>query len=245
MVRPLPVSSLTLRRARGFTLIEVMVSLFLLAILATAAWRGVDAITTARQIADGHLKQTLRLQAVMTQFDADLGQVLATKIIPGLQFDGAHLRITRRSATGMQVVVWYVSQNRLLRWASPEASRVGDLEKYWYASYQLRGREPGTLVALKGVEQWQLFCWRRGALSNCQSTGDLSGARSSANAAAAAAGLTGNGGAPALGRVGAGTFLEQVPQAIRCQMTLGEGSGFAGRLQREVPVAPDFWGSPL
>ena len=66
------------RAARGFTLIEVLVSLLILSVLAASAWKGLDAISTARQVAEDNLQQTLRLQAVMTQFETDLAQVLDT-----------------------------------------------------------------------------------------------------------------------------------------------------------------------
>ena len=92
------------RRAAGFTLIEVLVSLLILSVLAGAAWKGLDAISMARQVADENLQNTLRLQSVMTQLDADMAQVYDTQVVRGFQFDGANLRFTRRAAGGVQVV---------------------------------------------------------------------------------------------------------------------------------------------
>ena len=213
--------------AAGFTLIEVMVSLFILAVLAGAAWKGVDAISTARQVADDNLQGTLRLQSVMTQLDADMAQVYDTQVVKGFQFDGANLRFTRRASGGVQVVVWSLRERQLLRWTSPETTRVGDLQDHWRRASQLQGREPGTLVALSGVDQWQVYCYRSGALSNCQSSGNVatstSSSSSSEGAAAAAA---------------ASIVREQLPQAIRSQLTLGEGSGTAGMLSRDIILSP-------
>ncbi|HEX5354975.1 MAG TPA: prepilin-type N-terminal cleavage/methylation domain-containing protein [Aquabacterium sp.] len=217
-------------RQRGFTLIEVLVSLLILAVLAATAWKGMDGISTARQVADGNLKQTLRLQSVMTQMEADLGQVIDTVIVNGLQFDGAHLRLTRRTAEGVQVVVWYVQRGRLLRWSSPVTYKVGELQKYWMSSYQLRGKEPGTLTALKGVEQWQVYCFRSGNMSNCQSTGNVFSQTAAAQGAASGA----TGGQSGL----SGLLREQLPNALRSQLTLGEGSGFGGTLTRDMMLAP-------
>ena len=97
---------------------------------------------------------------------------------------------------------------------------------------QLQGREAGTLTALKGVAQWQVYCFRSGAMSNCQSTGNVtqtqsvgSGKAGTSNAAnATVAALT--------------VSREQLPAAIRCRLTLGEGSGFAGTLTRDLLLAP-------
>ncbi len=234
---------------RGFTLIEVLVALLILSVLAATAWKGIDAISTARQVADGSLKQTLRVQSVMTQLDADLSQVIDTQIVTGMQFDGANLRLTRRTSAGVQVVVWTVRERRLLRWASPETSRVGDLQAYWRTSNQLQGREVGTLVALNGVDQWQVYCFRNGSLSNCQSTGNVvrvpappaaSGAAPSAGTGGATSGTTGgtSGGTSGEGAVAALANREQLPQAVRSQLSLGEGSGMAGVVTRDMMLSP-------
>lgn len=234
---------------RGFTLIEVLVALLILSVLAATASKGIDAISTARQVADGSLKQTLRVQSVMTQLDADLSQVIDTQIVTGMQFDGANLRLTRRTSAGVQVVVWTVRERRLLRWASPETSRVGDLQAYWRTSNQLQGREVGTLVALNGVDQWQVYCFRNGSLSNCQSTGNVvrvpaataaSGAASGAGTGGATGGATGgtSGGTSGEGAVAALANREQLPQAVRSQLSLGEGSGMAGVVTRDMMLSP-------
>ena len=223
--------------ARGFTLVEVLVSLVIMAVLATTAWKGIDTLSTARQVADGNLKQTLRLQAIVTQIEADMGQVMDTFTIPAgaLQFDGANLRFTRRSTGGMQVVVWFLRRGQLMRWASPPTTRVGELERYWLSSFQLRGKEPGTLVALKGVQQFQVYCFRNGSLSNCQSTGNITSGSASRGAA------VGQGLSPVQpGAAMAMSGRQLLPQAIRCQMVLGEGSGFDGRLSRDIMLAPQM-----
>lgn len=162
-------------------------------------------------MADDNLQNTLRLQSVMTQLDADMAQVCDTQVVKGFQFDGANLRLTRRASGGVQVVVWSLRERKLLRWTSPETTRVGDLQDHWRRASQLQGREPGTLVALNGVDQWQVYCFRSGSLSNCQSSGNVvadSGTR------------------------------EQLPQAIRSQLTLGDGAGVAGMLSRDIILSP-------
>jgi general secretion pathway protein J len=237
-------------RQGGFTLIEVLVSLLILAVLAGTAWKGVDGISTARQVADGNLKRTLRMQSVMTQFEADVSQVMETYVADGLQFDGAHLRMTRRIGGGMQVVVWYLQNDRLLRWASPVTIKVGELQKYWMSSYLLQGRETGTLTALKGVSQWQVYCFRGGTVSNCQSSGDVASKVAASKAAAAAAqnagtpSGTGSGAsgkaspADVAGATAAIMNRQLLPDAIRAQIAMGEGSGFNGSLLRDLMLGP-------
>ena len=197
---------------KGFTLIEVLVVLLILSILAAAAWKGVDAISRAREVAEDNLQVSLRLQSVMAQWEVDLAQVIDTQVVPGLEFDGAALRLTRKDVDGVRVVAWALRGGRLLRWASAPALQVGALKRAWQASYGIQGQEAGLVQALPGVSKWQVFCFRSGALSNCQSSGDQTGSASSTKV--------------------------QMPEAVRVQMDLADGAGLSGSLQRDVLVAP-------
>lgn len=217
-----------MRRAtlRGFTLIEVMVALLILAVMAGMSWKGVDGIVKSREIADGNVRRTLRLQSVMTQWQADLNAVLDTQVVQSLQFDGAALRLTRQTPGGMQVVVWAVRSGRWVRWAGPPVITVGQLQEQWTRSAQLQGREPGSMAALKGVEQWQVYFFRAGAWSNAQS---------SAGAVQAA-----TPGAPSTGlglALAAQSAKDPLPMGVRSVLTLGEGSGYQGRITRDVLLA--------
>ncbi len=201
----------TTPRRRGFTLIEVLVSLVILSTMAAMAWKGMDGITRSREIADGGLKRTLRLQSVMQQWSADLNSVISTGVVQGIQFDGAALRMTRQSQGGVQVVVWALRSGRWVRWAGEPVTKVGPLQEQWRRSFDYQGREPGSIAALKGVEQWQVYFHRGGAWSNAQSS----------------AGASSNGGGK----------NDPLPMAVRCVLTLGEGSGHVGSIVRDTLLA--------
>ena len=53
--------------ARGFTLVEVLVALVVMAIMSLMAWQGVDGIVRTREISQARLEQTLRLETVIAQ----------------------------------------------------------------------------------------------------------------------------------------------------------------------------------
>ena len=96
-----------MRRRRGFTLIEVLVAMTIMAILAVMAWQGVDGIMRTRNASQARLDQTLRLGTVIAQWERDLAALQETSALPSaLAFDGASLRLTRRAERGMQLVVW-------------------------------------------------------------------------------------------------------------------------------------------
>jgi len=225
-----PVRATSTHSSRGFTLIEVLVALVILSVMAAMAWKGMDGITRAREIADGALKRTLRMQSVMQQWSADLNAVVDTGVVQALQFDGAALRLTRQTTGGVQVVVWALRSGRWVRWAGPAVTNVGLLQDQWLRSFNFQGREPGSLAALKGVEQWQVYFYRGGAWSNAQSSAGAAsvGAQPPANGATA--------GAPGavLARVVSG---EPLPKGVRCVLTLGEGSGYAGAIVKDALLA--------
>jgi general secretion pathway protein J len=167
-MRPAPA-----RSPRGFTLVEVLVALLIMAVIAAMAWQGVDGMVRSRDISAARLEQQLRLQSVVAQWEADLDQVQDSGIVPALQFDGANLRMTRRNAGGLQLVVWSLRGESWTRWTAPPATRVLGLQEQWMRSQQLLGNEPEQLKVMTGVTGWQLSYWRGNGWSNAQATGDV------------------------------------------------------------------------
>ena len=165
--------------ARGFTLIEVMVALVVMAVLAGLAWRGVDGMVRAREVSQATMDRTQRLLTVMTQWEQDLraifdeGPVFDGVNVSALSFDGRALRMVRSADTGVQVVAWTLTEGRWLRWASPAVTRAEDLREQWRRAQQLLGGEPGQVRLLEGVDEWQVYYFRGGQRTNPQSSGDL------------------------------------------------------------------------
>ena len=60
------------RRPNGFTLVEVMVALTIMAILAALAFRGIDALVHAKDSALSATDRTLKLNTGMSQFEYDM-----------------------------------------------------------------------------------------------------------------------------------------------------------------------------
>lgn len=161
------------RRARGFTLIEVLVALLVMSIMAGMAWQGVDGISRVRQASQERLDRALQLQTVLAQWEQDLGAVQDSGLVPALSFDGATLRLTRRGPLGMQVVAWSLRGNAWWRWAGPLTVRADDLQQQWLASQQLLGNEPGHLKMLAPSLRWQVYFFRGNGWSNAQSSADI------------------------------------------------------------------------
>ena len=208
----------TLKR-RGFTLIEVLVALLIMAILAGLAWQGLDAMVRTRASTDAVMTSTLRLNTVMTQWEQDLAAVQDVRASPAISFDGQSLRLTRRVEGGVALVVWAVRGGVWQRWASPPLAKVADLREQWLRSQQLLGNEAGQ-TTLGEASAWQVYFYRGGSWTNAQSTGDLDAPREAVPPPPV---TPASGVAPSPAPTGEAP-REQLPAAVRMVITLGSGT---------------------
>ena len=219
---------MSVRPAPGFTLVEVLVALVIMAVVAAMGWQGVAGMTRAREIASAASERTLRLSALVGQWEQDLAATFDSPLVPGLSFDGSALRIARRAEGGVQIVVWSLREGVWRRWTSPLVTSVGELQQVWQASQQLQGQEAGQLRLADGVSAWQIFFWRGQGWSNAQSSGDVALGASAQTPALPAL--------PASAASGVATGKAQrtlLPSGVRLQIDLAEG-----RLLRDVMLAP-------
>jgi general secretion pathway protein J len=211
---------------RGFTLVEVLVALGIMATLAVMGWQGIDGIVRTRDASQARLDHTLRLGTVLAQWEQDLASLQETDAVPAFNYDGKTLRLTRRSGEGVQLVAWSLTGNGLqgdpdrlqwTRWAGPTVTGSAALQDSWLRSQLLQSNDPALLRTLDGVSELQLYCYRGNAWSNCQSTGNVVATASPAS------------GVP----VGVRTAL---PSGLRLVLTLNDGND--GTLTRDVAFGP-------
>ena len=202
-----------MRRARGFTLVELLVSLFAMALLAGLSWRGLDGMMRARQITEARADEVLALQAGLGQWTADLDAIEEYPPARALEWNGRVLRLTRRSSLspvdGIRVVGWTRREGRWLRWESPPVLLRGDLDAAWQQadlwsqnqSDAMRGRE----VAITPLEDWQIFFYRGNSWTNPLSSGAAAPAQNTSD----------------------------LPDGVRLILLLPAGRAIGGRLQRD------------
>ncbi|MEI7464212.1 MAG: prepilin-type N-terminal cleavage/methylation domain-containing protein [Burkholderiales bacterium] len=218
---------------RGFTLVEVLVALGIMATLAVMGWQGIDSIVRTRDASQARLDYTLRLGTVLAQWEQDLASLHNTDAVPALSYDGKTLRLTRRAGDGVQLVAWSLTpatgsaqtdagSKQWIRWAGPSVSGSAALQDSWLRSQILQSNDPALLRTLDGVSQVQLYCYRGNAWSNCQSSG---------NVAAPAPAQGGASGVPPAVR----TVL---PSGLRLVLTFTATSGYDSVLTRDVAFGP-------
>jgi general secretion pathway protein J len=227
------------RFSAGFTLIEVLVALLIMAVLATLAWQGLDGILRGRDGSRASLDRSVRLATVLAQWEQDLLAVTDTQLVPPLSFDGQTLRLTRRGEGGVTLVAWSVRGGLWQRWLGPTVSRADELQEAWLRSQQLVGNEPGQLTLMEGASQWQLYFNRDGQWTNPQSSGNLLVPQVPAPPASAASAVSGaasapNPGGPPPPPAGAGAVpRQQLPEAVRIVVTLDNTT-----LTRDIALGP-------
>ncbi|ROM56794.1 type II secretion system protein GspJ [Pseudomonas canadensis] len=155
---------------QGFTLIEVMVAIMLMAVVSLIAWRGLDSVTRADQHLQASSEQTEVLLRALNQMQRDISlrasvelvatdvsqdeapktEGLAAVIVRSSDSKGFRLDVIRSApmaGDGLQRVRWWLKGDSLYRAAAPTRDR-----------YPLPAAKDGVVV-LTGVSDLQVRVW--------------------------------------------------------------------------------------
>lgn len=219
----------------GFTLVELLVAIVIMALLALLSWRGLDGMTRVQTATQANTDGVLALQAGLAQWQTDLDALVVQAnvyAVSGLDYDGQVLRLTRRFAeTGedtqnttnddsIRVVAWSqraievgsTNKTQWLRWQSAPVKTRAELQAAWLQAKQWAGNaneaDKKGEVVVAAIEKWQVFYYRNDAWSNAMSTADVDARIPGSNA-------------PAL------------PEGVRLVLTLAPGQALVGTITRD------------
>ncbi len=231
-------------RCRGFTLIELMVAIGLMALMTVMSWRGLDGVSRAQVRLQQQADEVLALQATLTQWGADLDAMTEQPDVPSLDWDGRVLRILRRDTAldGLRVVAWsrrsVDGAGQWLRWKSPPLLTRGELDLAWQKA-QIWAQSPSDEdrqreVQTVAIEQWQIFYYRGNAWSNpLSSAGTPEGVTAVGSTATASSPVTAASAAVAALASAAAVPTTAVPDGVRLVLTLSTGQTLQGTLTRD------------
>ena len=171
----------------GFTLIEVLVAISVMALMALMAWRGLDGMLRTQSSLQSRSDDIRTLQAGLAQWQTDMDQLAELPGTPSWDWDGQVLRLTRRSAQAPQTSADPQASVRVVAWTwrrDPGRPGGGDWQRWqstpltqrheWQNAWNLAqqwGQTPSEAshagqVQIHPLAGWQLFVHRGGSWAN-------------------------------------------------------------------------------
>lgn len=170
---------MTPQRQAGFTLVEMMVAITILAVVATMSWAGLDSLLRTQARTADASRGNAEVQIALGQWTLDLDQSLAPTGTTPMHWDGQVFRLTRRAATpaGLVVVAWAPLRQQgqwwLARWQSQPVATLAQWRSAWtIAAAWGRGVAAAAPALLLPLERMEVQVWAGTAWAPRNSAGD-------------------------------------------------------------------------
>jgi len=199
------------RANKGFTLVEMLVAMMVLAVLGLMSWRGIDGMVRAQEDNQARSAGLIALQNGLAQWGTDLDSIqLGTR--HSVAWNGSVLRLTRTTSeggvAGLRVVAWGLRDTmegpQWTRWQSAVFNTTEQLDQAWAAADRWgQGQNDdsaGSATVVVPVSEWTLLNYQGSAWKD-------------------------------------GPFViapsDKGPDAVRLQLNLAPGRSISGRITRD------------
>lgn len=143
-------------KARGFTLVELLVAISILAIVAVLGWRGLDGIVRARATLTQQMEATRGMQLAFAQMESDAEHLAVNRELlqnrPYLVADTTRMALVRMvyadfEPARLQVVSYRIENGTLTRRESLATRDLTQVDLFWKAA--LSDNDPNPPVRLQ------------------------------------------------------------------------------------------------
>ena len=162
-----------MKTARGFTLVELLVAIGILAMVAVLGWRGLDGIVRARVALTDQMEMTRGMQLAFAQMQSDCEHAVDSAMLgrrPYLVQEDNRLTLVRtvfneNEPARLQVIAYRLVNGQLMRRESNTTRDLVELDALWQAS--ISDTDPTPPVTLQagvqsmGVLVWQNNAWKK------------------------------------------------------------------------------------
>lgn len=154
------------QRQGGFTLVELLVAISILAIVAVLGYRGLDSIVRAREALTAQLESARGMQLAFAQMQSDCEHLANPVLLQGRPYllsGPDRLTLVRsvyneNESAKMQVVTYRIVERMLTRRESNGTRDLVQLDVMWQAAISNADTSPAVTLQ-SGVSAMQIMSW--------------------------------------------------------------------------------------